>query len=87
MPCGALACPVRTHGSCVLNTYEGTIGCSRTIPFDEDARAVRPYQSREFPACYSSLLTPLFSLLSPRTLYLVSTSIKICQLVLCKPVL
>ena len=35
----------RTHGACVLNTYEIAIGYSRKIPIDEDARTVRPYRS------------------------------------------
>ena len=41
---------VGTNGSCVLDTYEVTIGHLREMPIDADARAVRPYRSSDFPA-------------------------------------
>ena len=37
---------------CVLNIYEVTIGHSRKIPINADARAVRPYMPSEYPTCY-----------------------------------
>ena len=43
--------------SCVLDTYEVTIGCSRKIPIDADARTVRPYRSSGISLVNSYLVT------------------------------
>ena len=56
MLCGKFTWHVGTHGSCVLDTDEVTIGRSRKIPIDEDARAVRPYRSNVIPDIVSTYL-------------------------------
>ena len=45
LPRGHSTWQVRAYGACVLHSH----ACQWNMPFDEDARAVRPYWSSEVP--------------------------------------